>query len=118
MAAAYGGYLELVKFLVSKGVDVNEESVGGTPLNWAIRGGKLEVAEFLISKGVNVNADGAIGTPLHVATDVGNVEFVKFLISKGADVNAGSEIAGNLLYFASQRDNDEVIETLISAGAQ
>jgi len=65
--AAYYGNVEVVKYLISKGANINEKNnVGFTPLHNAAMDtgheehdtGKLEVAELLISKGADVNIEG------------------------------------------------------------
>ena len=76
--AAYEGKVEIVKYLISKGANVNaKDDTGATPLHCAAAdtgheehdNGKLEVAKILISKGADVNAaessDGI--TPLRLA---------------------------------------------------
>jgi ankyrin repeat protein len=74
--AAYNDRLETVKFLISKGANVNAKADNGnTPLNAAVSGygagGGAEIAKLLISKGANVNAkDKNYGnTPLHHAAE-------------------------------------------------
>jgi len=82
--------LAVVRYLVSKGADVNAKtSYGYTPLHFA--GHDIEIVKFLVSKGANIRAKSDGGsTVLHHAC-AGDVEAVKFLVSKGADVHATSE---------------------------
>jgi len=81
----------VVKFIVSRGIDVNVKRVGygDTPLYDAAFKGNVEIAKFLVSRGANVNARNNAGeTPLHRAALMANtVEVIKFLISKGANAN-------------------------------
>jgi hypothetical protein len=65
-SAARGGNVEITKFLVSKGADVDAEAIDGTtPLHLAAN---VEIAKFLISKGAYVNATTKRGwTPLDIA---------------------------------------------------
>jgi ankyrin repeat protein len=91
--------LEAVKYIVSKGADVNAKSEGGsdipsgvTPLHFAAEDHGIEVVEFLISQGADVNAKADTGlvtgiTPLHLGIMTGNIEIVKLLVSKGANVH-------------------------------
>ena len=56
-AAAYGGSLEVVRFLIEKGADINaRDDRGETALHSAARGGSLKAVRFLVEKGADINA--------------------------------------------------------------
>ena len=81
----------VIKFLVSKGADVNyHPPTRYSPLQAAVRSGDIERARILISLGADVNK----GFPLNLAVLERDVAMVRFLVSKGADVNAN---AGTLM---------------------
>ena len=86
--------VEVVKFLVSAGADVNiQDDAGNSPFHVAVYFmyiNNIETLELFVSNGADVNAKNGMGsTPLHlVASGEGKVEAVKFLVSHGADVNA------------------------------
>jgi len=118
----------VIRYLVSKGADVNAKTsygytplhfIGGNPLQdeWRI----IENAKFLVSKGANIHAksDGG-GTPLHHAC-AGNVEVVKLLVSKGADVHARSRHGYTPLHQAAELNKGSqgllIASFLISEGA-
>lgn len=91
MSAAEGGNLDLVSFLIEKGLDVKaSDRYGETVLMCAVQGGKnLDVVKLLIDKGSDANSEDITGqTALMKASERGNLEIVKLLIEKGADVNA------------------------------
>jgi len=87
--------IEIVKFLVSKGANVNaktqdREVKGVTPLHGAAVMGDIEIAKFLISKKADVNAKTGVSgaTPLDSAkwivnSGIANTEMVKYLESVG-----------------------------------
>jgi ankyrin repeat protein len=80
--------LELVKFLIANGADVNAKGLcGDTPLHYAAKFGNIELVKFLVSKGAGINVnDDYDNTPLHGAS--GSDKVFKFLVANGADVNA------------------------------
>jgi ankyrin repeat protein len=88
--ACYGGRLEMVKFLISKGADVNARSrEGSAPIVEAVAKNDVEITRYLVAHGADVNtADNNGKTPLHWAAERGRVEVARFLIQKGAKVNA------------------------------
>jgi len=89
-----------VKYLVSKGADVNVQNtkhepgqspirVGNTPLHDAVTRGRIDLVTFLVSEGADINMKcESYGTPLHNAVFYENVEITKYLVSQGADINA------------------------------
>jgi len=82
--SAFQGRNEIVDLLISKGADVNVNSIDhGTPLHGAAT---REVAESLISKGADINAVQKNNmTPLHGASFRGNIDVAELLLDKWAD---------------------------------
>jgi ankyrin repeat protein len=77
--------LELVTFLVSKGVDPNESRMGhGAFIDIAGGYSTLEIVKTLLSHGAEVNGTAA----LHVAVQKGRLDVLRLLCESGADVNA------------------------------
>jgi ankyrin repeat protein len=115
--ATKNGRLDMVKFLVDKGANLNYGSVNGTtPLMLAATNGHLDVVKFLVDKGADVNAkDHKGGTPLMAAVCEGNLDMVKFLVEKGAEVNARGNDGETPLTLATKQD---VVEFLKQNGAK
>lgn len=66
------GHLEMVKYLVEKGADVNAkaEFCRDTALHSAAAGGNLEMVKYLVEHGADVNAKDDDGrTPADVARE-------------------------------------------------
>jgi ankyrin repeat protein len=80
------GHLNIVKYLVTKGVSVTRKySDGFTPLDQAVGEGHKKIVAFLLNIGVNVNQKTINGTALHTACAYGKLEIAKMLVRHGAD---------------------------------
>ena len=85
------GNIELVRFLLSKGVTAKWSSASKPHflLNLASgRGAKLELVKLLVEAGAEVNMANLKGsTPLHRASKMNIIDVAEYLIQQGADVN-------------------------------
>jgi ankyrin repeat protein len=81
LSAAYGGQLEVVKYLVEEaGADVRStDHIGTTALIWGAHGGHVEVVDYLLcSQDIDIHAQTAEGsTALAVACINGHLEVAK-----------------------------------------
>jgi len=106
-AASCAGQLDMVKFLISKGADVNQPSnmnLRNNPLNISISQRHFDVFDYLLSQGANVNIKGWDNTTaLHAAAGLAeyNMElsekFIRKLLEKGADINVHESTLGKPL---------------------
>ena len=91
--AAEAGNIEVVKYHLAVGVDVNAPDViKRTPLAYAASEGHKEIAKLLIDKGADVNGmvlDAL--NPLFSALTRGHKEIVELLLEKGADANVADQ---------------------------
>ena len=121
--------LDIIKFLVSKGANVNykENVSGSTPLEMACKIGHINVIKYLISKGTNVNnVNKRNRTPLHEAivqdqknSNCNKLQIVKLLIDKGANINTQSkETKSSPLSSATAYGLTSIIKLLLSKGAK
>jgi ankyrin repeat protein len=90
IAAARGGYEEIVKLLLANRSDVNaRDNAEISALIWAASGGHKDVVELLLANGADVNVMDKFGdTALYVAARECHVEAAKLLLANGADINA------------------------------
>lgn len=113
--------LEIISFLLSKGVDPN----GGTDrptLIYAAAANKLEAAKLLIEAGADVNArnsseDGRFTPLIANAKNHGNVDFLRLLIENGANLDDVNKHGYTALAGASSEGSYEAVEYLLSVGA-
>jgi hypothetical protein len=116
--AANDGDVDMCKFLIGNGADVNYlDKFGGTPLHRAaVASGGEKTVEYLLSAGakpdvVNYECD----TPLHKAD---NAAIAKLLLEKGADVNSIGGRGCTPLWDAVVQTKPDVAEVLLNAGAE
>ena len=117
--AVIEGHIEIVKYLVSDGADLNQQdSSEETPLIIAIKEGKLDLIAYFLSQGADVNVKVYFNeTPLHKAVDKGELEIVKLVVTNGADLNLKNNQKETPLFVAVESNQTNVAEYLISQGA-
>nr|XP_054753891.1 ankyrin-1-like [Lytechinus pictus] len=115
--AAAEGHIEVMKYLIQKGSDVNRDDEDGwTPFSAAVKNGHLEAVKHLLRKGaVQKRYDGM--TPLYIAAQAGHLDVVKLLISNGADVNEVDDEGMIALHAAARKGNIEIVKYLIQQGS-
>ena len=116
--AAQNGHLNVVKYLVKKGADVNKTTHGNTPFIAAAARGHLDVVKYLVKKGADVNKAYKDGiTPLMIAAQNGHLDVVKYLVKKGADVNKADDNGFTPLYIAADKGYNKIVELFLEKGA-
>ena len=116
--AAQNGDIELVKYFLSLGCDVDGEGYA-TPLLLAAEYGHKEIVDLLIGNGANVNSvDPESCSPLYYASLNGHIGIIKTLIDKGADVNIQNKHGlGTAILSAIYKGQIEAAKLLLDAGA-
>jgi hypothetical protein len=124
VAAAQGGCLEVVEYLLAKhtGIDVEDCSAAWTPLVAAAAYGRLEIAKLLLAQGADPNFESQrIDEPfsaVHEASISGWPEMIKLLMANGARVEP--EVVALYIELAEAIDTNEasttrsVIQRLVS----
>ncbi len=86
--AADQGKLDIVKYLIDCGMDVNKNGgiSGGSPMHSAARKGRLDIVELLYENGAIFDVTEAAKNPLFGAICNGHYDVVKFLVEKGIDI--------------------------------
>lgn len=128
--AAYGGYKDVVEFLIAKGADIKATDEGALLL--AAHQGHKEIVELLITRGANIELAAAGGhagidaedykdydgwTALLIAAKKGRKEIVELLINHGANIETANKDGWTALYVAADMGHKDVVEFLIAKGA-
>lgn len=92
--------LDLARFLLESGADVNGTRGGGdTPLFWAPN---AEIAETLIRAGASLHAKDLAGRePIHWAAQFARPDVIRLLLDHGCDVNVRDERRHTPLHWAT-----------------
>ncbi|XP_071041937.1 serine/threonine-protein phosphatase 6 regulatory ankyrin repeat subunit B-like [Parasteatoda tepidariorum] len=118
--AAECGHLDLVKFLINEGADLNViGSFGSKPIHIAAYYGHLHIVKYFIQRDEKLLTDRgwANMSLLHYAAGEGQTEVVKYLIEKGIDVNDECDDGFRPIHFAVKFNHEEVIKVLLNYGA-
>lgn len=126
--ACLSGNLDLVKYFVSKGVEVSILNVQNeSPFFLAMKEGNFEIVKFLIETQLdridinfpNINQE----TPLSIACFHGHEENVKYFLdfcvakNRKIDLEFPNNHGETALLYASYRGNLDIFKNLIEAGA-
>jgi hypothetical protein len=101
--AVVAKHIEIIRYLLSKGADINER--GGSGQSTALMGAALinsvEIARILVEHRANVNLSQKWGsTALSEACQKKNVEMVRLLLKHGADIETKAFKPEKLISFA------------------
>jgi ankyrin repeat protein len=121
--AASHNSVQVVKFLLSKGVEPNLQDPnadGRTALHWSAQQGNVEVTEILLVGGAKpgvLDIDGF--SPLHVAAAENEHIILKMLIDAGGDpsLKCKGDIASTPLHMACTWGHIEAARVLLDANA-
>lgn len=114
--ASLAGQIDVVKYLVEKGANINHvNSDGRTSLCLAINAGHYHVARYLLDIGADVNMGRDRYTPLFEAVVGGHNKYIKpafieSLLDKGARVSDDA-------FVEACKGNIDVLEMLLKRGA-
>lgn len=109
------GNLEIVKFLIGEGADVNKiKKSGESELECAISTDKIEMVKCLLEHGADVHR-GKQYPLTKAAIENKNIEMVKLLLKHKADINGGMD--NNPLFTATGAKNIEMVQFLLEQGA-
>lgn len=146
IAALYNGKMEIVDYLLEKGIAVtiheaaalgDEQTIaylldyeggliheysydGWTPLHLAAFFGALEAVQLLLDRGADIHAiskNHLLNTPLHAATAAKRTGVVHLLLQKGADVSSRQKKGQTVLHMAVDHFDIQMVRMLLDFDA-
>ncbi len=113
--AAITGQIELVRLLVEKGADINNNAGSGTALEFAAENGHLNVVKYLLDNGAKSHQEDYA---LSCAIDYNQTDVVKLLLEKGANADKKDFWTKfSLLMKAAREGNADIVKLLLKHGA-
>ena len=112
--ASQFGHIEIVKYLIKKGANINTKTLQGTtPLHRAVFFKRNEIAKHLIDQGAKINdQDSYKQTALHIAVEVEDLAMIKYLLDQGADLDIKDVQNETPLDLAKYKKNNDIIELI------
>lgn len=110
---------EIIKYLISKGANVNLETFDGFyPIHLAAESGSIACMKILLENGADVNQKNKNNSvyPLASAVPTKNIEAIKFLIYNGAKVDVAKGKTISPLSMAVRSQSFEVLKLLVEDG--
>lgn len=118
--ASRGVYYEIMKYLITKGADVNARDKNGiTPLTSVVSRNNLEAAALLLDNGAKIQeADNLGKAPVLYAIRGESGPMLEFLIKKGADLEAANDYNRTPLLMACRETGElGIVKILVESGA-
>jgi len=108
------GNLDLVKFFVAEGANINLSGFYIPPLLCAAEEGYLPIVEYFVQQGVDVNfyMDIFCKTALFCAIEGGNLNIVAYLVEQGASIHYRNRSADTPLSYAMRCGHSEIANYL------
>ncbi len=126
--AASAGHLEIVKYLVQAGADVNLDSIygnRGSAIRIAAKNRQYETVDYLLSVGADLRVGGEHrGSTLTAAVMTGKLDLVKKVVAGGKanldfkETLMRSEDGKSALMIAATRDFSDIVQFLGAHGAK
>ena len=123
-AASFEGHLQVVRYLLRLGVDVNVRNTeNDTPLLLASMEGHLDVVQCLLYHEADLDLENTfLQTPLILAAFFGHVDIVQLLLEHNADVNFQNKGGRTALHNAIRctrfnADRPQMVRLLMKHGA-
>lgn len=105
---------QIVRFLIENGANIESQSVGGTPLQCALRNNNMSLAKYLYEKGADVNTSTYGIKSLTQVVRRGDLDGVKFLLENGANpTTSDARYTEPSLLCASKNGFAEIVELLL-----
>lgn len=116
--AAVNGHAEVLKILLDRGLELDEEAGDWKGLMFAVTYRNHQTAEMLLKAGANINIrDEDKKTPLMRAAKNSDVKMVEMLLRYNPELDVQDKDGLTALMYAASKAKHENVEQLLNAGA-
>ncbi|XP_062599376.1 putative ankyrin repeat protein RF_0381 [Saccostrea cucullata] len=115
--AAWGGHIDIVRFLLEKGLDIRSTAYGGkTALHVCCLNGKIDMCKYLVKTYLFLLdvTDNNGGSAIHDAAWGGNIQILKFLIDEGLDINSARDDGRTALHQCCRNREIDMYKFLVN----
>jgi len=116
--ACKGGHVDIVAYLLEKGLDVNLQSEEKkSPIIYASQSGSIKVVKKLLEYGPKIKYKNRVFNPLVSASAEGHLDIVKFFVEQGVSVDVFTSDGMTPLKAAIEKGRMSVVHYLLNHGA-
>ena len=116
--ASFVGREDIIRWLITKGAEVNRPEDSVSALHVAAAWGKRECVLELLEAGAELNVKDPQGwTPLFWCAYSGRNKLLEVLIKRGADVNVRDDHGRTPLHIAAEQGHLGAVATLVGSGS-
>lgn len=113
LLACYRGNVEVAKFLIELGCNINQKSNMGTPLMAAVVKGNNQLIQYLVLKNADLDISDSNGTTaLIYAVQFNNIQAIKILLKHNADKTHKDKQGKTAFEYAVFAGNEDIINVL------
>ncbi len=113
--AIINGNIEIVKSMISKGTDINQDLVNyedHTPLSLAMYEKQNDIAKYFIENGANLENDEFELSPLYLSINKQDIDMIELLKDYGVMITTSKYEIELYLREAKKTKNDEIIQLI------
>ncbi|KAL4232517.1 Ankyrin repeat domain-containing protein 6 [Mactra antiquata] len=116
--AALNGYVDVARFLIEKGCDINlQDASGYTALHRAVSQGHVDVISVLLERSCDINTQDEHGnSAIHEAAWNGYSKTLELLVKYNVHVSVVNKAGFTALHLSAQNGHNESTRVLLYAG--
>jgi len=117
--ASLSGSKDIVKYLLSKEVDINiTDKNGNTSILNSLLRGNLEIAKIILEKKPKLTIKNKKGiSPLLICSANGYFDFLEDILSQPVDINQQDEDGNTALHYSILGGHEDIVQLLLDKGA-
>jgi len=120
--AAFSGSLDLVKYYIEKGADINKRAWKAskiTPMQAGLLVGRVEISKLFLDEGADPLVRATKGfSAMHESAIVGDTTLIRLFYERGSELNSKTDEGKTPLDLAKEKGHEDAARYLESLGAE